>query len=73
MAGSVPIHGMRSAAVAWLVEAGVDPAVFHPRQSPVFSENSFSAGRDDVDDLWRTGARISWLGGPAVVKPLVVV
>ncbi|MEV8232049.1 DUF1963 domain-containing protein [Micrococcus luteus] len=66
MAGSAPIHGMRSAAVAWLGEAGVDPAVFHPRQSPVFSENSFSAGRDDVDDLWRTGARISWLGGPAV-------
>ncbi|MDY6055355.1 DUF1963 domain-containing protein [Micrococcus sp.] len=66
MAGSVPIHGARSAAVAWLAESGVDPAVFTPQQIPVFSENSFSAGRDELDDLWSTGAHINWLGGPAV-------
>lgn len=66
MTGPVPLHGFKSVLSQWLSDVGVDAQTFNPRQSPVFSENSFSEGRAELDALWASGAHLSWLGGPAV-------
>lgn len=34
--------------------------------SPTFTEQSFPGGPGEVEDLWTTGGRVSWVGGPAV-------
>lgn len=35
--------------------------------SPVFTAQSFSPGRSELDELWTTGGEVSWLGGPAIL------
>lgn len=35
--------------------------------SPVFTAQSFTPGRTELDERWTTGGEVSWLGGPAVL------
>ncbi len=35
--------------------------------SPVFTEQSFPPGRAGLDEEWRCGGPVSWLGGPALL------
>lgn len=67
MPTSVPIHASEVLAKEWIASAQLDPEAVKPRQSPVFSEQSFQPGEGELTDLWSTGAHISWLGGPAAL------
>lgn len=63
---TVPIHGPYGNIEQWLTSAGAPELLAEARYSPVFSEQSFEPGEQELRDLWPDGAWMSWFGGPAV-------
>ncbi|WP_277212256.1 DUF1963 domain-containing protein [Isoptericola croceus] len=65
---AAPIHGTWAEVQEWLAGFGpsADVLAASTAWSPVFSGQSFASGREELDELWTTGANLSWLGGPAV-------
>lgn len=61
-----PIHGTYPALLDWLAARGGEQWAPALRYSPVFSEQGFEPGDEELRDVWPSGAQVSWLGGPAV-------
>ncbi|MGO4956851.1 DUF1963 domain-containing protein [Luteococcus sp. Sow4_B9] len=67
----VPIHANPPEVMGWLRSSGVDPVVAAPSLTPVFSEQSFEPGDEELRELWAEGVPVSWLGGPAIGAPAI--
>jgi hypothetical protein len=61
-----PIHGTYPAALDWLQEQGGTQWQDRLRYSPVFSEQSFEPGEEELREVWPSGVQVCWFGGPAV-------
>jgi hypothetical protein len=61
-----PIHGTYPAALDWLQEQDGTQWQDHLRYAPAFSEQSFDPGEEELREVWPSGARVCWFGGPAV-------
>ena len=63
-----PITMTWAAVSPWLRDLPVDASFLAEdiAWSPVFTPQSFHAGRREVEQYWGPGATVTWLGGPAV-------